>query len=216
MNIILFGPPGAGKGTQSNNISKKFNLHKVSTGDLLREESKKNTALGNNIRSVINEGKFVSDKIINDLIITILSNKELYSRLIFDGYPRNLNQAKDLDLLITKYDQKIACVLSLNVDKETVLKRILGRQTCGKCGLIFNFYYNKSTNNNHECGEKFLSTRSDDNKKTLLERFKTYEDKTLPILEYYKKRKILKEINGVGEIDAIFYEIHGILASLET
>ena len=216
MNIILFGPPGAGKGTQSDTISKKFNLHKVSTGDLLREESKKNTALGNNIKSIIDDGKFVSDEIIDNLIIKILQNKKLFDRLIFDGYPRNLNQAKSLDSLITNHNQKIKCVLSLKVDKETIMKRILGRQTCNKCGLIFNIYYNKSTESNHDCGNQFLSTRSDDNEKTILERFKTYENKTLPILEYYKKQKILKEINGVGEIDVIFNEIQGILASLET
>ena len=106
MNIILFGPPGAGKGTQADNIAKKFTLHKVSTGDMLREEIGKNTNLGVNVRSILDKGALVSDDIINNLIMKILPNKKFFNRLIFDGYPRNLNQAKSLDLLLIKYNQK--------------------------------------------------------------------------------------------------------------
>ena len=138
MNIILFGPPGAGKGTQADNIVKSFNLHKVSTGDLLRDETSRKTKLGSKIKSIIDKGSFVSDEIINDLIEKILSDKKYYNRLVFDGYPRNLDQAKNLDLLLKKYNQKISCVICLNVDKKIVIKRILGRQTCTKCGRIFN------------------------------------------------------------------------------
>ena len=151
MNIILFGPPGAGKGTQADNIAKKFTLHKVSTGDLLREEIDKNTNLGVEIRSTIDKGALVSDDIINNLIMKILSDKNFFNRLIFDGYPRNLNQAKNLDLLVKKYNQKISCVLNLNVDRESVIKRILGRQICTNCGLIFNENFKPSTNSNHPC-----------------------------------------------------------------
>ena len=136
MNIILFGPPGAGKGTQGDKIVKNFNLYKVSTGDLLREEIKKNTNLGNKIKSIIDKGLLVSDNIINDLLIKIFSDKKLYNRLIFDGYPRNLEQARNLDSCLKKYNQKISCVLCLNVEKKFILKRILGRQTCINCGLI--------------------------------------------------------------------------------
>ena len=141
MNIILFGPPGSGKGTQAVNLAKKFDLYKVSTGDLLREEAANNTDFSIKIKSVINKGLLVSDTIINNLIKKILSKKQFYNRLIFDGYPRTLNQAKNLDSLVKKYNQKISCVLSLNVEKEYVVKRILGRQTCAKCGSIFNKYF---------------------------------------------------------------------------
>ena len=113
MNIILFGPPGAGKGTQADNITKFFNLYKVSSGDLLRNEVFTKTDLGNKIKSIIEKGALVSDKIINNLIIKILSDKKFYNRLIFDGYPRNLEQAKNLDLLVKKYDQKVSCALNL-------------------------------------------------------------------------------------------------------
>ena len=216
MNIILFGPPGAGKGTQADNLVKDFNLYKISTGDLLRKEIKNNTLLGKKIKSVINKGLLVSDDIINDLMEKVLSDKKINNRLIFDGYPRNINQAKQLDLLIKKYNQKISCVLCLNVDKDTIIKRILGRQTCFNCGLIFNEYFKPATSKNHSCDAKFLNKRSDDNEKTVLHRFETYLEKTLPILNFYKELNLLHQINGMGKIHEIYKEIQGIKASLET
>jgi len=215
VNIILFGPPGAGKGTQADNIVKSFDLHKVSTGDLLRVEISKKTNLGNKIRSLIEKGLFVSDEIINDLIEKILFDKKYYNRLVFDGYPRNLQQARNLDYLIEKYNQKITCVISLNVEKEIVVKRILGRQTCTKCGLIFNEYFKPSNKKNHSCEIKYLVKRSDDNEQIILKRYKTYLDKTLPILNHYKKLNLLHEIEGKTGIDQIFAKISGIIASLE-
>ena len=216
MNIILFGPPGAGKGTQATKIVNKFNLHKVSTGDLLREEIKNNTDLGNKIKSMMDAGSLISDNIINDLITKVISNKKFYNRLIFDGYPRNLKQAENLNSQIKKYKQKISCVLSLKVDKESIIKRILGRQTCNNCGLIFNEYYYPASSKNHSCDPKFLNKRSDDNKKTIINRFETYLNKTLPILDFYKEQNLLHQINGMAKIDQIFDEICGIIASLET
>ena len=216
MNIILFGPPGAGKGTQAIKIVKNFDLHKVSTGDLLREEIKNNTDLGNKIKSIMDKGLLISDNIINDLITKVLSDKKFYNRLIFDGYPRNLEQAINLDLYIKKYKQKISCVLSLDVDKESIIKRILGRQTCTNCGLIFNEYFCPAPNKNHSCDPKFLNKRSDDNEKTILNRFETYLNKTLPILDFYKEQNLRYHINGMTEIDQIFDKIRSIIASLET
>ena len=215
MNIILFGPPGSGKGTQADKITKSFKLHKVSTGDLLRDEIYNKTEIGNKIKSIIEKGSFVSDNIINDLIIKILSNKDFYNRIIFDGYPRTLDQAKNLDVLLKKYNQKISCVFSLNVDKKLIIKRILGRETCSKCGSIFNQFFNPSKKEDHTCGVKFLVKRSDDNEKTILERYKTYLDKSLPLLNYYKNLNLLHEIDGKSKIDQIFVEISGIIASLE-
>ena len=215
MNIILFGPPGAGKGTQADNIVKIFNLHKVSTGDLLRDEIKNKTDLGKKVGPIVDKGFLVPDVIINNLLIDILSDKKFYNRIIFDGYPRNLKQAKNLDLLIKRNNQKISCVLNLNVNKELLTKRILGRLICNNCGLIFNEYFKPATNKNHTCGTKSLVKRSDDNDKTILYRLQTYMGKTLPILNYYKKLNLLREINANSEIDQIFKEICGILGSLE-
>ena len=216
MVIILLGPPGAGKGTQADNIVKFFKLHKVSTGDLLRSKTKDNSDLGNKIKTLIDKGSFVSDDIINNLIEEVLSNNKFYNRLIFDGYPRNLSQAKNLDLLLKRYDQKISCAISLNIDQETIVKRILGRQICIKCKLIFNEHFNPATSENHSCDPKFLDKRSDDNEKAIINRFENYLEKTLPILDFYKQQKLLHEINGTAEISQIFEEIRGIIASLDT
>ena len=149
MNVVIFGPPGAGKGTQAENLAKDYNLFKISTGDLLRSEIKKKNKLGQDIKNTIDQGKLVSDKIINNLLVSILNNKDYYNKLIFDGYPRNLNQAMNLDTEIVKSDQKIQCVLSLKVDKDLTIKRILGRQVCLKCGLTFNEFFNPSNKQNH-------------------------------------------------------------------
>ena len=216
MNIILFGPPGAGKGAQADNMVKNFNLHKISTGDLLREEIKNNTDLGNKIKSKMDQGLLVSDDIINDFVDKILSSKKYYNRLIFDGYPRNLNQAKSLDLLFIKYNQKISCAINLNVDKESIIKRILGRLVCLKCGLTFNKYFDPPQKEKYNCNLKYLKARTDDNEKTIENRFVTYTKKTLPILDYYADQKILHKIDGTRQINQIFDEIRSIFASLET
>ena len=216
MNIILFGPPGAGKGTQSDKIVKKFNLYKVSTGDLLRDEIKNKTDLGNKIKSMMDTGLLIPDNIINDLIAKVIINKKNYNRLIFDGYPRNFTQAKNLDSQIKKNKQKISYVFSLKVDKETIIKRILGRKICSNCGLIFNDYYYPPSNKDHFCDPKFLSKRSDDNEKIVINRLETYLSITLPILDFYKDQNLLHQINGMAKIDQIFDEICDIIGPLET
>ena len=216
MNIILFGPPGAGKGTQSDNLVKDLDLYKISTGDLLREEAKKESVLGAKMKSILKKGVLVSDDVINDLIESILSNKGYFNRLIFDGYPRNFNQAKYLNNLSKKYNQKISCALSLKVDQDVIVKRIIGRQVCSMCGLTFNEFFNQSTKENHHCDIKFLQKRSDDNEKTARNRYETYTKETLPVLDYYKKQNLLYEIDGTKHIHEIYKEIRRIIHSLET
>ena len=216
MNIILFGPPGIGKGTQGQNLSKDLNLFKISSGDLLRVEIEKKTTLGIRIKKIIDQGKLVSDKIINNLIENILLNKKYSNRLIFDGYPRNLDQAKHLDILIKKYNQKILCVLSLIGDKDVIIKRVVGRQTCSNCGLIFNSFFNPSKPDNHSCDAKYLQKRSDDNEETIKKRFEIYAKERSPILDYYKNQKILYEIDGMTDISSIYKEICRVIQSLET
>ena len=214
MNIILFGSPGAGKGTQSNNLVDEFKLLKVSTGDLLRDEIKKKSLLGNKIKSLIDQGSFVSDEIINNLIENTISNKSYFNKLIFDGYPRNLNQAKILDTILNKYKQKITCVLSLRVNEETIVKRILGRLVCSECGAIFNKFYRPPSKINHSCDPSYLHTRSDDNEKVIKHRIQTYNAETLPIINYYKNQSLLTEIDGMKEIDEIYKEIRQFIVSL--
>ena len=216
MNIVLLGPPGSGKGTQASKLANEYKLYKISSGDLLRDEINKGTSLGYKIKSIIDKGSLVSDDIINTLIKEFLLDNNLSKRFILDGYPRNLDQAKELNIMLKKINKKISCVLSLNVDKETVVKRIMGRQICSKCGSIFNEYYSPATKENHNCDIKFLQKRSDDNEEIIKKRFETYKEKTLPLLNFYMDQKLLHEINGTVEIDDIFKEIRGIIASIET
>ena len=216
MNIILVGPPGAGKGTQSDKLVKDFDLHKLSTGDLLREEINKKTSVGNEIKISIDKGNFVSDEIINNLINKVVAQKSFFNKLILDGYPRNIDQAASLDKLLIKYQQKITCVLNLHVQKEVLIKRISGRQVCSNCGLIFNKFFNPSSKENHKCESSFLETRSDDTDETLIHRLDTYFKETIPVVNYYKKQNLIKEVDGNAKIDHIYKEIRRIIDSLDT
>ena len=215
MNIIIFGPPGAGKGTQSEFIVKKFSLFKLSTGDLLREEIKKNSSLGIKITSVVNAGTLVSDEIINKLIENIVANKNYKNKIIFDGYPRNLSQAQNLNELLHKHDQSIDLVIRLKVSLDVIKQRITGRMVCSKCGKIYNEFYNLPNNDSTCCKKVFLKKRDDDNVDVAIKRFKTYEESTEPVLKFYNKLNLVKDINGEADIDAIYNEISSLLTVIE-
>jgi adenylate kinase len=181
VNIILFGPPGAGKGTQSKYLVNKLKNFQVSTGDILREEIKKNSDIGQQIISNMNEGKFVSDEIVNSLIENLIYDPKKKDKLIFDGYPRSLSQAKYLDLLLDKSNQKIDHIFFLNVNKDTIIERIEKR--------------------------KILENRKDDDNSTILKRYEIYMETTRPVLDFYSKNLNFHEIDGTKEIDQITKEI---------
>ena len=186
MNIVIFGPPGAGKGTQSNFIVNRFNLHQLSTGELLRKEITNKTKLGEQIASIINSGNLVSDNIVSDLIKKYISNKVYKNRLIFDGYPRNLNQATNLQNLLKKNDQKIDIVLKLSVSLE---KRIIERSS--------------------------LEKRADDNEEIAIKRYKTYEKNIKSVIDFYKQTNLLKVVNGEASISEISDEISALIESIK-
>ena len=185
MNLIIFGPPGAGKGTQAKFLVKKLNSLQVSTGDMLREEINKDTEIGKKIINYMNDGKFVDDEIVNKLLEKIIFDPKNANKLIFDGYPRTINQAKNLENLLIKSNQKIDYVFFLNVDKQAIVKRIEKR--------------------------KILEKRSDDDSSTILKRYDTYMEVTKPVLDYYSKKQNFHEIDGSMEIKDISQKIEEIL-----
>ena len=189
MNIVIFGPPGAGKGTQSKFIVKKYNIHQLSTGDLLRSEINNGTELGNKISSIMNSGELVSDQIVGDLIEKFISNENYKNKIIFDGYPRTLSQAKNLDILLNNHKQKLDIVLKLNVSLETIKKRILER--------------------------KSIEKRADDDEKIAIKRFETYEQSSEPVINYYKQSKLLNVVNGERSISQISDEISRLIDSIK-
>ena len=215
MNLIIFGPPGAAKGTQSNFIVKKYKLFQLSTGEILRDEIKNKTELGIKISSIMNSGTLVSDIIVSDLIERFISKKNLQNKFIFDGYPRNILQAKNLDNLLNRYEQKIDLVLSLSVSLELIKKRISGRSVCSMCGKIYNEYFNPAPINSDCCASKFLQRRSDDTLEIAVKRFQTYETNTAPLIEFYKKLNLLKVVNGESSITQINEEISGLIDTIE-
>ena len=211
MNLILFGPPGAGKGTQAQLIVKKHNYFQLSTGDLLRNETKKNTELGKEIEILISKGNFVSDRIVNELLKKTIENLKYRDRIIFDGYPRSIAQAQNLDKILSEYDQKIDLIISLSVSREIIEKRIIGRVTCDKCNLTLNEFFNKDQIELHPCGKEFLSRRKDDTQETIIARYDTYMTATKPVLDFYSKNANFTEIDGGVEIDQITAKINDIL-----
>ena len=189
MNLVIFGPPGAGKGTQSKFIVNKFKLYQLSTGDLLRGEIKNKTQLGSKISSIMNAGELVSDEIVGKLIENFVSNKNYKQKIIFDGYPRTLKQAENLDELLKKHNQKIDMVLKLSVSLKIVIKRILER--------------------------KILEKRDDDNEEIAIKRYKTYEKSSEPVINYYKQSNLLKVVNGEATISEINSEISALIEGIK-
>lgn len=212
MNIMLFGAPGAGKGTQAKFLIEKYGIPQISTGDILRAAIKEGTPMGLEAKKVMDEGKLVSDAIIVGIIKDRLAQEDCKKGFILDGFPRTIAQAEALESLMNEMGIKLDKVISLNVPDELIVGRVTGRQVCSTCGASYHIKFNPSRvagKCNYCNGD--LMTRKDDNEETVTKRLKEYHTQTAPLFDFYKKRELLVEIDGTKDVDAITQEIFAIL-----
>lgn len=198
-NIVFIAPPAAGKGTQAAVLKDKLGIAHISTGDLLREEIKKGTEIGNKLSDQMKSGKLISDEIVTDLLKKRLLGDDTNNGYILDGYPRNIYQAETLEEILTEIDKPISHVIYLNIDEETAMKRACGRLQCSNCGKIYNKYIDESKPKTEgicdDCNIT-LTHRSDDNEDSFKERFKTFIESTKPLIDYYKSKDLLYTVDS--------------------
>lgn len=212
MRLIFLGPPGAGKGTQSQYICEEFRIKQISTGDILRSNRKSGTELGKKAQIFMDAGNLVPDNLIIDMIKEELSKPELANGYILDGFPRTVPQAVALDKLLFELGQNLNAVLVLDVPNDELVKRLTARRTCRSCGATFHLIYNppKKENVCDNCGGE-LYQRDDDREEPILNRLKVYDAQTKPLIEYYTNQSLTRIINGLGNINEIYAEIKKVL-----
>ncbi len=208
MNIILLGPPGAGKGTQAKRLIEKYALPQISTGDMLRAALKEGTPLGLEARKYMDRGLLVADSVVIGLVKERIQKSDCTGGYMLDGFPRNVSQAEALDGMLAALGQKIDHVICIDVPAPDLLTRLTGRRTCRNCGTGFHVLFDPPKNDSvcDRCGGE-LYQRDDDNEVTVASRLKVYEDQTKPLIDYYARQSKLRRVDGVGSMDAIFGRI---------
>jgi len=211
MDIILLGPPGSGKGTQAKMIADKYKVKHISTGDILRENVRNGTPLGVEAKKFMDAGKLVPDSLLIDIIKDRLAKPDVKAGWMLDGYPRTIPQAEALDKILPGLSQKIDVVLNVDVPDQELIKRVTGRRMC-KCGTTYHIQFNppKMAGKCDACGAD-LYQRQDDTEETVKQRLQAYHAQTQPLIDFYNKRGIVANINGTGDIKAIFGEISKVL-----
>ncbi len=217
MNIILLGPPGAGKGTQASRLEADRGMVQLSTGDMLRAAVKSGTPVGLQAKAVMEAGELVSDAIVSGIIGERLDQPDTARGVIFDGYPRTAAQADQLDALLAARGRALDKVIELEVDEDALVERIVGRFTCGNCGTGYHdkFKLPKVAGICDVCGATEFKRRPDDNEATVRTRMAEYRAKTEPIIPIYAKRGLLGRVDGMGEMDAVTRDIEAMLANLK-
>ena len=215
MNIILLGPPGAGKGTQANLLVEHHGMLQLSTGDMLRETRKADTELGRRVAAVMDAGELVSDEIVSAMIDAKLSDMGDDVGAIFDGFPRTEAQARALDDILAGHDRTLAFVIELVVDEEALVDRVTGRFTCANCGAGYHDRHKLPETEGvcDKCGSTEFKRRADDTEETVRTRMKEYRAKTAPILPFYEERGIVHRVDGMAAIDEVTSAIEKVLAS---
>jgi len=213
-NIILLGPPGAGKGTQAARLQEKYGMVQLSTGDMLRAAVKAETPIGLEAKGIMESGGLVSDAIVTKLIDENLDALDAGQGVIFDGYPRTLEQAVSLASLLSAHDRTLDHVIELVVDEDELVERIIGRFSCAKCGAGYHdrFKLPKVPGVCDVCGSIEFKRRPDDNEATVRNRMAEYRAKTAPILPYYEARGLVRKVDGMASVDAVAEQIDAILA----
>lgn len=212
MRLVLLGAPGAGKGTQAKMLIDKYKLPQISTGDILRKAVADGTPLGKEAKVIMEKGELVPDRIVLGLVEERLKQDDCKAGFILDGFPRNTAQAEELDKMLDGLKMPLNSALSVDVPMEDLMKRLTGRRTCKNCQQMYNIYYSppKKEGVCDKCGGE-LFQRGDDKEETIKKRLDVYDAQTAPLIDYYKKKGILKSVKGTGSIDEIFKNVCEVL-----
>jgi len=214
MRLVLLGAPGAGKGTQAKKLIEKYKIPQISTGDILRKAVADGTPLGKEAKVIMDKGELVPDKIVLGLVEERVKQADCKNGFILDGFPRNTAQAEALDKLLNNMGMPLDSALSVDVPKNDLMKRLTGRRTCKSCQQMYNVYYSPPKKDAvcDKCGGE-LFQRGDDKEETIKKRLDVYDAQTAPLMDYYKKKGIVKSVMGVGSIDEIFNKVCTLLAA---
>ena len=215
LKIVLFGPPGAGKGTQASSICNKFSIPHISTGDIFRKNISEKTPLGVEAKKYIDKGQLVPDELTISIVNDRLKQDDCKNGFLLDGYPRNLNQAKELDEFFVKNNDKLDTALLVDVSKEFILERMTGRRVCVSCGASYHIKFNPSKIDGKcdVCGNELIQ-RKDDNEVIVKERFEVYDEQTQPLIKYYEEKGILSVVDGTKSINDVFESVSNVLGAI--
>ncbi|MBM3570552.1 MAG: adenylate kinase [Alphaproteobacteria bacterium] len=216
MNLVLLGPPGAGKGTQAHYLERDFGLKQLSTGDMLRAAIASGSEIGKQVKATMDAGKLVPDAVIIAMLQERIAQPDCKGGFILDGFPRSLTQAEALDKMLAARGLSLDAVIEIRVDDQFLVERITGRFTCGKCGAGYHdrFKPTRQAGVCDACGGKDFVRRADDNAETVRARLQVYHSQTAPLLPYYRAKGRLRTVDGAGEMDMVYRQISGVVKAL--